>query len=494
MKYFNTIKKVFFIILLTIGVSCSEEFLEVVPKGVVILQSTDDYNYALNGLEFANSMTKTYRSLMSKSIEACGIDPSFSRYFNGNHERVFFEWTPEFITAESQNVASDLLLGDQFLKQLYTFNKVINEVLESSGGSEAQKRQVWAEALGGRANIYLRLINLYAQPYNAATASSDLGFPIITEADVNIGGVVRASTQEVYDLIINDLTSAIPYLDTNINQRIRMSKGAAQAFLGETYLNMNRYDEALQQFNDALVTLTSNTGIPVGLYDYNVTTLPGGVHAASFRGPREVFFGSNFQKVYTKGSANSIGNWFFDWLLLNPETSALYGSSDLRLSHWYIRTPFRSPVEYPVPGVYNLGGKSFSYDPLGIDMPNIYLMRAECKARTNDLNGAIADLEFLRRHRMDLADAAVPTGLSQENLIRFVIEERTREFALMGTTWFDTRRLWHDPLFQDKKPYMHTLYNADGSVQNTFTLTEERLVLQFPQSILTSNPGIIKNP
>src|SRR5258708_36795354 len=68
---------------------------------------------------------------------------------------------------------------------------------------------------------------------------------------------------------------------------------------------------------------------------------------------------------------------------------------------------------------------------------------------------------------------SVPAGLSQTDLIKFIIDEGTREFAVLGYNWFTIRRLSLDPIFANTV-YTHTVYNADGTVEKTFTLTPKR--------------------
>jgi hypothetical protein len=88
---------------------------------------------------------------------------------------------------------------------------------------------------------------------------------------------------------------------------------------------------------------------------------------------------------------------------------------------------------------------------------------------------------------------SVPAGLSQTDLIKFIIDEGTREFAVMGINWFTIRRLSLDPIFANKV-YTHTVYNANGTVEKTFTLAPERMVLRFNQKIMLQNPGWTNNP
>ncbi|MFR7809018.1 MAG: RagB/SusD family nutrient uptake outer membrane protein [Butyricimonas faecihominis] len=87
---------------------------------------------------------------------------------------------------------------------------------------------------------------------------------------------------------------------------------------------------------------------------------------------------------------------------------------------------------------------------LGVEMPDLYLMLVECQARSMDQalqNEARINLEEFRRHRMSQEAAVIPADItSQEKLIRFVVEERLREYMMTGIRWFDMRRLWNDPL------------------------------------------------
>jgi hypothetical protein len=95
---------------------------------------------------------------------------------------------------------------------------------------------------------------------------------------------------------------------------------------------------------------------------------------------------------------------------------------------------------------------------------------------------------------MPPADATVnaATAADQALLIKFIINERTREFAFEGFRWFDMRRLSVDPLFTGAV-FTHTLYDPSGNT--VYTLKQpDRLVLQIPQFFIDANPGMTNNP
>jgi hypothetical protein len=115
-----------------------------------------------------------------------------------------------------------------YMLNVYACNKVINEVMASTEGTDAQKKRLLAEARATRAWINFQLINFYGEPYLASTAGTDPGFPIVEKADVSQKTFSRGTVQGMYDFIIKDLTAAIPDLPVQSVIQTRMSKTAAQ--------------------------------------------------------------------------------------------------------------------------------------------------------------------------------------------------------------------------------------------------------------------------
>jgi len=168
----------------------------------------------------------------------------------------------------------------------------------------------------------------------------------------------------------------------------------------------------------------------------------------------------------------------------------LYGPTDWRLLFYTSNNPDGSPIPNGRLRKYGV-----VYSRFGLQLSDLYLLSAEAKVRTNDLAGAKADVEMLRKNRMPVADATVPSVVAtdQTALIKFIIDERIREFALEGARWFDMRRLSVDPLFAGQA-FTRTLYNTDGST-TTYTLEQpNRLTLQIPPSVIGPNPGMVNNP
>ncbi|GAA3591495.1 RagB/SusD family nutrient uptake outer membrane protein [Flavivirga amylovorans] len=469
-----------FILIITLS-SCSEDFLEVEVKGDFIATTTNEYDLLLNNIQLFSLESIDLDYAMSP--EVCRIEP-YNTSLLGLSKQPAFRWLPDIYEPEVQmpNVFG-------FTRHIYLYNKIINEVPNSVDGTESEKKRVEADARASRAWMYFQLINYFGKPYNPATASDDLGFPILTESDVTLTDFSRASVESVYNFMLDDLNKAIPYL-SDLYHRTRMSNATARALLAKVHIFMGNYSEGLQELDEAF-NLLQNSSLESGLYDYNITTQPGGIMQNFGFGPNEPVTIFNIENPLVKTSFNIDGG-FFGELVISPEITALYGPTDIRLTNFFTSEAQVFSGLFLPPGFLRKQGKSNGY--LGINIPDMYLLRAECKARTNDLSGAVEDVEFLRRHRMPIADAPIPTGLSQDDLIRYIVEEeRIREFAVEGKEWFTTRRLSTDPLFSGKV-YIHTLYDATGAPKETFTLTPERFVLKFNDNFMEQNPNIINNP
>ncbi|KEO74235.1 RagB/SusD family nutrient uptake outer membrane protein [Anditalea andensis] len=450
--------------------SCSSEFLEIVPKGRLIAEKTGDYHKMFYNLRLVNMGATNAHAPLSDELVA--IEPFFSS--SQLRTQRLYRWEADIYETEQNSSELEITM-----ENLYIYNKIINEVLQSTEGSEQEKLSLQAEALGGRAWTYFLLINYFGMPYNAATAASDPGFPMVIEADLVARNFQRASVAEIYDLIVRDLTTAIPNLPVEVVSRMRFSRAAGKALLGKVYTFMGRYADAAPLLRDAITEMGS-MGISTGLYDYN-----DGYSSQLTVNDRENLYSKQF-----------VNNWVHQGneYVLKPEVAALYHSTDLRLRYQY-RTTAQNGAQYPVPGILRrvLGSGQAQF---GVRASELYLLDAEVKCRLNDLPGAVASLEFFRSHRMPEQDAKVPAAIASDqiSLLRFIFEERLREFAVLGYRWFDIRRLSVDPLIPlDITDLTHRIYNADGTVKETFNLTRNRLVLKFPQTVMDQNPGMINN-
>jgi hypothetical protein len=488
-------KKTLLIILIAIGlISCKKSFLEVTPLGSQLAVTTSDYDKIMNDPALYFSFSKgglTEAQLMGDEVDAQanlfnGIDPTSQR-------EQFFAWS-DIIYPHVTAFPGMLSLE---LSQRYAINKVIREVMSSTDGTQQEKSRIRAEALATRAWSNFQLVNYYCKPYMVTTAGTDPGFPLITEPDVNTVSFSRGTLQETYDAIIRDFTDAINGLPENPISKTRMSKPAAQGLLGKVYLFMGRPNDAIPLFKSALASVSAS-GMS-SLYNYNITLADGGsfLPVSSGIGPLGGPGNNNsdmkeavVSKVFYSGRYNNnvTGN---NGLILTASAAGLYSPNDKRLLLYTDANTDDTPI--------TVGGKlrkyGVQYSRWGLQLPELLLLSAECKARLNDLAGAKKDVETLRQNRMPAAEAAVTeaTANNKEALIRFIIDERTREFAMEGYRWADMRRLSVDPVFKGIV-FSHKIFDDAGSPTTYILNQPNRLVLKLPDYFVDSNPGMVNNP
>lgn len=483
----------FSIAILGLTTACKKSWLEIIPQGSQVTTTTDDYDKLMNDPNLYVYTTGGWAEMQLMGDEVAAEATDFIN--KGVTRDRLFQWQ------DSIYPTSDItpFALRNFLTQMYEINKIVNEVMGSTEGTDAKKKAIRAEAKATRAWTIFNLANFYCKPYVATTAGSDPGFPFITEANVNITNISRGTLQGTYDFIIKDLTESLVDIPMKQTYMTRMSKPAVEGLLGKVYLFMGRYNDALPLLKAALADVAANG--QTALYNYNETFATGGAFLpiSANSGPNAPYVRQTdvkeavVSKVYNCGAfaGNQTGN---DGLVLTPQAQALFGASDLRLKFYTNKLMNNSP---------NPGGRirkygtaySQAFARFGLQLSELYLLSAECKARTTDLGGAVTDVETLRKNRMPVTDAAVPMAIAgnQQALIRFIIDERIREFATEGYRWFDMRRLSVDPLFTGMT-FTHTMYNADGTT-TVYTLRQpNRLTMKFPRNITDTNPDMVDNP
>lgn len=473
-------------------VSCKKDFLEIVPKGQQIATMTKDYRQILNMNYVMQSTAGVYMG-----DELVAMQP----FFNEHTTRVqrLFKYADRIY---EQDALPDELDDEQgYIRRLYLFNKIINEVMDSKGGTEQEKRAILAEAKAGRAICNFMFLSDFSTPYNPATANTELGIPELTKADVTLTNFKRLTKKENYDQVIKDLTEAIPDLGP-LEHRRKISRLAAHFFLARIYMAMQNFTEAKKQLDEAFDEVPKSI-IPVTLYDYKTkldpnssdTWYPVLIDALFIGMPQPA---ENTQTIYSiEVAAISYIGGNPNVFVMSPNTVSLFDSQDKR-PNLYFPTEFNGSAAFPLGMKRPLGFLT----PVGPSLPDLYLMRAECRARENDLTGAVADVEQLRQKRSDAPSVPPATAGNRELLVRYILDERIREFSFTGLRWLDMRRLSVDPVYNNHIRFTHEVrsiqdVNNDGvagDVVETYQLDPKRFALKFGERMLRESKGLEENP
>lgn len=490
----NLMKILVMPILICITLSGCKKFLEVEPKGKTLAKTLEHYN----GL-FNNTYLNGFQNLkFTATSNAATGELGYSFSILGEVEAPFYmsddimanpstfqNYTQ--IKQKSYKWADDIYLPDDNPAEWgtmyihnYVYNVIANGVMNAEGGTEAEKRALQSEARIARAYMHFWVAQLFAKPYNEGTAANDPGVPIVTEATTEAKGFERASVKEVYDFIIKEINESIPSLNLNTVSRGRIGQLAAYSILGEVYFNMAKYNEALIPLRKA-ADLVASSKVNISLYDYNIKAndwfIPflANMGLSGFPNPYD-----SFETIYVKQTAAPVYSAFSSLTVLTPETYALFETNDQRKKAFSNKGLFSSSLQ--LPGYQRSGPLTVN---LGATLPNLYLMKAECEARNGQLAEAEKDLETLRENRMPAAEAQVQYA-DQQALVKLILRERLMEFAATGRRWFDMRRLYADPVYNNIRG-SRTIEGA------TYTLNENRLTLRIPPMILNYNPSMPNN-
>lgn len=303
--------------------------------------------------------------------------------------------------------------------QIYAANALHEGVNGSSYISQEISDRLQGETLFVRALLHFYLANLYGD------------IPYITSTDYTENSVVsRMPIPDVYTYIISDLEQAINLLPENYYtaSRARPNKYTAIALMARVYLYLESWTNAenlanLILNNAAMYTIEDNPEL-VFLSDSSETIwqLPPAIegHATSEATTFTLFSGPP--------SLSSISEPLISSFSENDLRRILWiGEVSDGTNTWYY------PKKYKQTGVEAI---STEYSII-FRLSELYLIRAEARARNGNLNGAKEDLNQIRL-RAGLTEAST-TG--QQQIIEAILNERKLElFTELGHRFFDLKR------------------------------------------------------
>lgn len=376
---------------------------------------------------------------------------------------------------------------NQQYNMIYTFNKIVNEVRDVPNEAIGNLLLIDAEARTYRALTYFNLVSVYAKPYALAT-ETDPGVPVILNNDVTETQRVRTPVREVYAHIISDLDTAIKYLPAHPSRasRYQASGLGAIGLKAKVLYHMCEYGQALtelEKFFQLAQTTTSPFGYGYKLFNYQ-NAMP------------DPYDPSGLPSVYDPVA--NVEDVMINEYMLDPAQGYLYSGSVAMLASDHLMSLFPADGDKRRELMLSETGsdpdepdkvlKVGHYSNTGISMPDIYLMTAECYARNNRPTEALKYLNTLRENRHTPATYEERTSTDTQVILKWVLEERIKEFVASGHRWLDMRRLWNDPVGS-------TLINKTRTLDGkTYTLTENRLTVRIPEYIMEFNPSWEQNP
>lgn len=434
---------------------CKKDYLDIKPKGKVIPSTYKDFRLLLNS---TSNMASSYGQdeFATDNVEFYE-DQGLS--YLGNSSYKLHTWQNNvYVSTDNDSQWSNLY------KQIYLSNIVLDGMKTATGGAEKDRNQLIGEAMVHRAFAYFSLVNIYGTQYDASTASTDLGVPLLLEPTTT-AQLVRASVQAVYDQVFVDLNKAITLLSVTSTSAYEPSLPAAYALLARASLQIGKYSDALQ-YASKTITLKGT------LADYNNFTVnPSSTFPLSRNNP---------ETLLMKNVSNS-----YSWFSMSHDLQNVFASSvgDLRFQILF------STTQEPFVGYVYYMGEFLAFDTrtVGPTVAEMYLIRAECEARANNAGGAMQDVNELRKRRILKANYVDLTASSVDDALLKVLAERRRELCFRGLRLFDLKRLNKDPRFAK------TLTHSYKGEQFELKPNDYRYLFPIAPKLTNLNPELTPN-
>lgn len=323
---------------------------------------------------------------------------------------------------------------------IYMTNSLIEGLENSSEVSTSLKNKLKGQAKFVRAFSYFYMVNLYGE------------VPLILSTDYTANAVAGVDNEElIYQQILSDLQSALEVLENTYStgERTEINKNTATAFLARVQLFQQNWSQA-EKLSSQIIEQSETYQI---LDDLNQVFLANSKEAIWQLSP----IGRGDNLTNTLEGSNFVINPFLSFLAnlkLNDAFRDSFRAEDKRLSDWIA---FQQGIGYYSfkYKISNSTGEATEYSMV-LRLAELYLIRAEARARQGDLDGAIEDINVIRNRAGLTKVSEVYPNITQEDLLDLILQERKHElFTEWGHRWLDLKRtgragevFGNDPMWQ----------------------------------------------
>ncbi len=327
-------------------------------------------------------------------------------------------------------------------QNLYEYINVANLVLSLidkqdvvTANDESEVKRIKGEAHFLRGAYYFTLANLYGKPYAPATASKDLAVPLKLTEIIEDKIYERATVQEIYGQVLEDLLSAEALLkEIPRKSVVRAGHTAVCLLLSRVYLYMQNYEKTVMWAEECLKeesNLIDLNGFAGG--DFLVRESP--------------------ELIFTMGTnclPANLENHNAENFCVSKELYDCFEEGDLRNGYFIA---LEDNVYTYKKVNYNRGQRIDVSDNFAFRTAEAYLNLAEAAACLGGEHTARARQAYniLRESRMEPDKFQKEENLSGRELVDAIRLERRRELCLEGHRWFDLRRYMVNELYPSEK-------------------------------------------
>ncbi|MCZ4695566.1 RagB/SusD family nutrient uptake outer membrane protein [Ancylomarina euxinus] len=416
------------LILLVVGMFAScDSFLDEAPTKTTAktLETAEELDALFNDVYYSSKSNPDFYCTDNFDIPL-GVYNEFPSAFT-------FEAIEQYLFATSIEGAKDAC-WDHHYNTVWLCNLALKVIAENSiTGADDLKNQLKYEAHFIRATEYFALALNYCLHPGTST-ESELGLPLRVGVDFE-ESLSRSSLKDTYEFIEADLQQALK-MDVSLERNWRASTAAVEAFAARFYLYMGDFTKASQYATAALSEHSEMID-----YDSEFYTVE---DASGLAYPM-----TNSYPSYTSAWLNFWTGQYMNRSIFNPswktlpsqELLDLYDPLDKRYEIFMVENYLKRFGFETNQHVGYIQGGNYGECISGPSTSEMFLIRAETKARLGDISGAMADVEQVRINRFAASDyTALALPSDKKSAIQAVIDERRREMPFT-IRWYDIRRL-----------------------------------------------------
>lgn len=414
------------IVLATLLFGGCKRYLDVTPQGKIIPETEEDFEALLNNMLYA-------------------IEEGTDEDILGCYDRVIlYESISDNLDANISAGRLTLYAGDVannfqkgYYEGLYSAIKDCNLILEYMLEKDSAKaRALCAAAYAIKGVCYYNLIRIYCEPYDAATASSLPGIPIVEHFDVESDAVPDRNTlARSYEYAVSLLRKAVDYHMTD--ESYLFTEAVAKAYLAKLYFWAEEWSEVIPLCEE-LLAVPSYALADRSVYTESIQS-----------------YGEQLQEVIIRDRTTGdddvktlYDETFRSYLSTRPVNATLlklFGAEPQKDIRWGIMCDAKRVNQKTVTA--------------RIRGSELHLMLAESYAHPGaqqDEAKALSLLNELRRKRIeDVEDYTLrtlpepdpealitvdATGQPLTPLISAILDERRKELYMEGDRWFELKR------------------------------------------------------
>ncbi|MBQ3622690.1 MAG: RagB/SusD family nutrient uptake outer membrane protein [Bacteroidaceae bacterium] len=505
MKIKNLIYKGLAVVAIALTASCSEDYLEKSPEGLISEGTVSGVleQYPENTMSLLAGVQKAlYDGDKFTTQHDEGGIAAMKLVSDLNCEDVAYFYDQHYFCWDYQldNRLGSYRRAGSMWNQLYNVIQMCNEIiakLKPAEGEEVSEgfAAAYGEAHGLRAYAYFWLINLWQHPYSVNPEAP--GVPIKTE---EVYRPERCSVKDVYALILEDIDIAYKCLEGrgyHSGDKVSMSEYAAAAIYANVLMFTGDYENAAKYAELAIAggSLNSEEEMLSGfnsldmsevIWGYNVINETSMFYASQMAHIDAYcigYAGMGFKKLIASDLLSHIDENDIrrQWFGYNPQYNTVYENSFAVENYYgltdYIQNKFRD--------VSTMGkGETFNSAVIYTRIAEMFFVAAEAYY----LAGNEAAAKEMLKQIMVSRNPAYTCDLSGEELYNEICIQKRIETWLEGCRYFDAKRRNEtmDRNASENHSYTAVVYFNTGE----YTGHDYRMIYRIPQKELETNTSI----